>query len=191
MTQITPDTIPDYHFLMIAPNLGGEWFFRGARRYWERFDLTVIPNGDLLALLPEEVTVAVSILSMRDAFDSLLAEVVRNRPDAYIDALIYNSVREAATALEARANNYQPFGVPLAPTAIPPTRLPLEPTIGSILDAPPPGTPTPTPNTSGFVTQVPTAPSGFITQTPSPTPDPDDDDDDGSIQPTPGSIIGG
>ncbi|MEO0565514.1 MAG: hypothetical protein AAF125_25630 [Chloroflexota bacterium] len=185
MTQITPDTLPDFHFLLVAPNLEPDWLFRGALAYWERFSPTILSSGELLAVIPPDQTVAVSILTRRDAFETMAVEVFRNRDDAYVDALIYDTVREAAAALDARAIAYQPFGVPLAPTAIPPTRVPLTPSPGAIVG----GTPQPTPNTSGFITQVPTAPSGFITQTPSSTPRPSEDNG-APIDPTPGSIIG-
>lgn len=186
MIQITPDTLPDYHFLLIAPNLEPEWFFRGARRYWERFRPTVIKDGALLALIPVDVTVAVSILTRRDAFETMAVEVARSRPRAFIDALIYETVREAAGTLDVRADTNQPFGVPLRPTEVPPTRAPLQPTLGAVTG--PLGTPTPTPNASGFITQTPTASPGAgeaaPATTPTPTPQP-------PIQPTPGAITGG
>jgi hypothetical protein len=184
MAQITPDTLPDYHFLMVAPNLEPEWFFRGARAYWERFRPTVIKDGALLTLLPSDVTVAVSILTRRDAFETLAVEVARNLPRAYIDALIYETVREAAGTLDARAAANQPFGVPLRPTAVPPTRVPITPTLGAVTG--PIGTPTPTPNTSGFITQTPTASPAAPTEDDGPTDTPQP-----PIQPTPGAITGG
>ncbi len=120
ITQITPDTLPDYHFLLIAPNLSADWLFQAARRYYDTFRPTVISDGELLALLPEDVTTAVSVLTRRDAFETFAVEVYKNRPNALLDALIYNTVREAATALNARAQANQPFGVPLRPTQAPP-----------------------------------------------------------------------
>ena len=189
MAQPTPDTLPDHHFLLIAPNLGADWLFVAARQYWGRFQPTVISDGELVALTPPEETVAVSILAGRDIFERMAVAVASGRNDALLDALVYRSVTEAQTALDARARLNQPFGVPLAPTPIPPTREVIQPTPGSVLGgggvAP---APTVTPNASGFVTQVPTAPAGFITQTPSPTPQ---DDNDTRINPTPGAITGG
>jgi hypothetical protein len=198
MAQLTPDVRPDYHFLLVAPNLEPEWLFRAARLYWETFDLTVISDGVLLSLLPPEPTVAVSVLTRRDAYERMAVEVLGNREDAYLDLLIYDSVREAAIALDARAQSFQPFGVPLRPTEIPPTREIIQPTPGSIIGGGevPSGPATATPNTSGFVTQVPTPTPGNLGQPPTPspsTPAPDDNSDDGPspIQPTPGSVIGG
>lgn len=190
--QITPDTLPDHHFLFIAPNLSADWLFDAARLYWERFSPTVISSSDLIKLVPENETIVISLLTRRDAFRSLAVQVAQAREDAYLDTLVHETAAEAKLSLDNRAETNQPFGVPLAPTPVPPTRVPLQPTPGAILgDGPPSGLPTATPNQSGFVTQVPTSPPGFITQTPTPSPAPDDDNDDTPLDPTPGSIIGG
>ena len=195
-TQITPDTLPDYHFLFLAPNLSMEWFVEAARRYWERFKPTVVSDAQLIEIVPEDQSVAVSLLAMRDTFQRLAVEIAQARADHLLDALVYETAEEAMIALNSRADTNQPFGVPLLPTPIPPTREPLQPTPGSVLGGG--QLPLATPNTSGFITQVPTSPSGFITQTPSPTspaqntiPDDTDNGGDNPITPTPGSILGG
>ena len=184
MTQIiTPDTLPDYHFLFIAPNVEASWLFQAGRAYVERFQPTVISNGDLLAMLPESATVAVSLLTRRDAFQSLAVEIAQARDDVYLDALVYETENEAALALNRRANENQPFGVPLTPTPTPAPRFPLERTPGAVV------------NEDG---EPNTNPSGFITMTPSPTPNDANnatpapsDDNSGQVSPTPGSITGG
>ena len=48
----SPDTLPNYHFLLIAPNLGAEWFFDAARAYWERFRPIVVSDLELVRLIP-------------------------------------------------------------------------------------------------------------------------------------------
>jgi hypothetical protein len=183
MAQITPDTLPDYHFLLLAPNLEADWLFVAARAYWERFSVTIISDGALLALIPPERTVAVCILTRPDAFRAAAVSVLENREDVYIDALVYDTPEQAQITLDARARDNQPFGVALIPTAVPPTQAPIIATVGP---TPTNQTPVPTPNTSGFVTQVPTNPPGFITQTPSPQPN-----NEQPLSPTPGSILGG
>lgn len=182
-TPIPPDTRPDYHFLLIAPSLGAAWFFEAARAYYEAFLPTVVSDGGLIQLVPDDKTIAVSILTRRDSFQRMAVQASA-RPDVLIDALVYDTAEEAAATLNIRAANFQPFGVPLRPTAVPPTQVPLTPTSGAIIGGPP----TATPNMSGFVTQVPTAtsaPSNLITQTPAPNAD-----DGPAINPTPGAIIG-
>jgi hypothetical protein len=181
--QISPDELPDYHFLLLAANLEAVWMTQAARLYWQTFRATVIPDGELLRLVPPEATVAVSVLTREDAFRTLAVIVAQARPDAYLDALVYPSAAEAQVALDARAELNQPFGVPLRPTPVPPTRAPAQPTPGAVTL----GTPTPQQNLSGFITQTPTPATGFITQTPTPTDDPDAP----PTTPTPGAILGG
>lgn len=179
--------------MYIAPELGVDWFFSAARRYWERFRPTVVQNTDLLYLVPDDRTVTVSLLTRRDSFQLLAVEVAQAHPTALLDVLVYESAQEAQLALDSRAETYQPFGVPLRPTAIPPTREPIPVTPGSILG----GSldlPTATPNESGFNTATPQPPAnpGFITQTPTPSPTPNNDDPQNPIDDaTPGSILGG
>lgn len=187
--QISRDTLPNYHFLLIATNITPDWFFVAARRYWERFLPTVVSDVELIRLVPPQQSVAVSILARRDVFERLAVEASVARADALIDALLFDTVQAAQTELERRAAQNAPFGVPLIPTAVPSPRPTILPTPGSILG----GESAPAPNLSGFVTLAPTNPStaGFITQTPTPTPNEPAAPDGGPIVPTPGAISGG
>jgi hypothetical protein len=147
-----PDTLPDHHFLLIAPNLGSEWLFDAARSYWETFQPTVISNVELLRLLPPERTITVTLLSRRDLLKSLQAQLAEVVPEAFIDPIVYDYFDDAKLTLEGRTQLNQPFGVPLAPTPTP--------------TASPPPTPTP------GATPIPTRPpGGFITRTPTVSPD--------------------
>jgi hypothetical protein len=179
--QITPDTLPDYHFLLVAPNVEPEWFFEAARRYFERFDPTVISDGKLIGIVPQSYTIAVSILTRRDAFRSLAVEVAKARENAYVDALVYDTLEAAKLALDTRAERNQPFGVPLVPTPTPALRDPIVPTPGAIFT---------NPQAAGLPTSPP---SGFITMTPSPTPQIGDPNatPPPQIDATPGAITGG
>lgn len=181
--QITPDTLPDYHFLLIAPNVEPEWLFVAARAYFEQFSPTVITNGDLVGIIPQSYTIAVSILTRRDAFRSLAVEVARARENAFVDALVYESIDDAKLALDIRAERNQPFGVPLVPTPTPALRDPIVPTPGAIFT---------NPQAAGIPTSPP---SGFITMTPSPTPQLPDQNPAATppppINPTPGAVTGG
>ncbi len=184
--QITPDTLPDYHFLFIVPNVEADWLFSAARAYYTRFEPTVIQDAGLIAIVPAEYTIAVSLLTRRDAFRTFAVAIAKARENAYLDALVYENVTEAASALNARAQANQPFGVPLIPTPTPSLRDPIVPTPGAITGGAVTGSSQPG-------TQVPTPSSGFITMTPSPTSDlPDYESDAGSaeVSPTPGAIVG-
>jgi hypothetical protein len=169
------DTLPDYHFLLIASNLDVEWFFDAARAYWERFRPTVVSDLTLVSLVPEDYSVAVTVIARRDRVAQLGVDLSRLKPDALFDPVVHDFIDETQQELDERASLNQPFGVPLIPTETPtpgPTSAPIYPTPGPVLG-------------SGFITQTP-SPAGVPRQedlnVTSPPPSP--------IFPTPGPITG-
>lgn len=143
------DTLPDYHFLLIAPNLGAEWFFDAARLYWETFRPTVITEYTFLRIFPERVSLIVTVVARRDIVKHLEDQLPLFAPQALFDPIAYDFFDDTKLALDGRAQLGQPFGVPLVPTpTLPPSATPL-PTAG------PPAAPTRAPG--GFVTQTPTS----------------------------------
>ena len=160
--MMTPDTLPNYHFLLIAPNLSAEWLFVAARAYWKAFQPTVISDLLLVRTIPPGQSIAVTVLARRDRAANYGVELAQIAPDALFDPMVFDFDEDALAALDARAAANQPFGVPLRATPAPPSPMP---TVG----------PAPT-----------RPPAGFITQTPAPTGDPQT-----PIFPTPGPIGGG
>jgi hypothetical protein len=146
---MTQSSLPNYHFLLIASNLGAEWLFDAARTYWERFMPTVISDVELLRLLPKTRTVVVTILARRDRIAYISAQLAQYVPQATLDPVAYDYFDDAKLTLDGRASLDQPFGVPLpvTPTLLPPPTL-----------TPTPGVPTRAPG--GFVTQTPTPDKG-------------------------------
>ena len=174
MRRMSQTSLPDYHFLLIAPNLGAEWYFEAARAYWERFRPIVISDLSLINIVPDNVSVSVTIVARRDLVAQLGVELSQLNPDALFDPVVYDFIEDAQIALEQRAQTNQPFGVPLIPTETP-TPGPTSP----------PVYPTPGPVAPGFVTQAPTQDlpdqSEIDVTNPPQTP----------IFPTPGPITGG
>jgi hypothetical protein len=164
-----PSVLPNYHFLLIAPNLGAEWLFDAARLYWEAFHPTVISDLRLVALVPEDFTVAVTVIARRDMVNQIGVDVARIRPDAFFDPVVYDFFDDAKLALDGRAQLHQPFGVPLATPAAATLATPLVVTPGAL-------------PTQG--------PRGFITQTPTPEPTIPTDTAQPPISPTPGPVSG-
>jgi len=80
----SPDTLPNYHFLLIAPNLGAEWLFDAARAYWERFRPTVVSDLELIRLIPTQYTVAVSVIARRDTASQWGVWIAQATPDALL-----------------------------------------------------------------------------------------------------------
>ncbi|MBC7810490.1 MAG: hypothetical protein H7175_05055 [Burkholderiales bacterium] len=199
---LTRDILPDFHFLLIAPNLGGEYLFDAARDYWERYQPTVVSNFDLIRLIPEQFTVAVTVLARRDLASQIGAGLAEFRPEALFDPLVYDFFEDVRSALDQRAALNQPFGVPLTPTQTPTaaaTSAPVNPTPGAIATRPPGGfitqTPTSDPLQPALPTASPTATETLVAPLPvlpsptigisAPTLPPQT-----PMQPTPGPIVG-
>ena len=178
----TRERLPDFHFLLIADNLGPEWFFDAAREYWERFRPTVISDLLMARLVSREFSMAVTAVVGRDRvaeFGVAMAQVI---PAALYDPVVRDSFAETRDALTERARTNQPFGQPLAITIVPtlePNLTPVQPTLGPVI-----GGPTPTPRimtSESTPPPIPTSP---------PLPPPDADNPQGPIYPTPGPING-
>ncbi|MDX2162035.1 MAG: hypothetical protein SF162_11970 [bacterium] len=168
-------TLLDLHFLLIAPNLGAEWLFDGARQYWDRFRPTVISDLRLVALIPSTRSVGVTVLARRDTIGDLGVALAQDAPYAYFDPLVFDTLDQARAALNERAASNQPYGSPLL-TPFP------------TFDASAPNSPAiPTPllpatrAPAGFITATPLPPPTALTGTPEQTP----------LRPTPGPITGG
>jgi hypothetical protein len=170
--------LPNYHFLLIAPNLGAEWLFDAARIYWERFRPTVVSDLELIRLIPKSYTIAITVVARRDTASQWGVWIAQNTPDALFDPLVFDVFDDAKASLNQRVQLDQPFGVPLAPTPTPAYLV--SPTPGPLIGGPPP-----TRAPGGFVTQTPTSPPQ------QPTPPPQEQPPGQPIQATPGAITGG
>lgn len=141
------DTLPDYHFLLIASNLGAEWLFDAARLYWEAFRPIVIPDYEFLKIFRPEIRLAVTVVARRDIVKHLEDQLTLAAPQALFDPVVYDFFDDTKLALDGRAQLGHPFGVPLVPTpTLPPSATP-PPTAGPPV--------VPTRPAGGFVTQTP------------------------------------
>jgi len=184
MTLMLQNTLPDYHFLLIASNLDAEWFFEAARLYWERFRPTVISDMSLVSIVPEDRSIAGTVVARRDRVAELGVELSKLAPEALFDPVVFDFYEDTRRALDERAQTNQPFGVPLLPTETPtpgPTAPPVYPTPGPLSEQQTeddPAAPTSTPG-------VPVPPNA-----PVPT-QAEDDESAEPIFPTPGPVTGG
>lgn len=174
-----PDVRPNFHFLILAPNLGAEWIFSAARAYWNTFRPTIIPDFDFLLVIPPTRTIIVTAIAQRDTIAQIGVELARSSPLAYLDSLVYDTPEALQVELDRRVSLGQPFGVQIStPT---PT---LDPNAINLPVIPTPRLP-PTRPPSGFVTSTP-SPAG--SPPPSSTPNPNEPQ---PIQRTPGPLTGG
>lgn len=167
---MTQNTLPAYHFLLIDPELGAEWFFDAARLYWETFQPTVVSDLAFVALIRPTFTVTVTVVARRERSTAFGVQLAQIRPDILFDPVAQDDLASMRAELNRRAQTNQPFGMPLLPTL--PAGGIVQPTLGPLTTR---------------------APSGFVTQTPTPTPGPTTDPNPppgtpAPIDPTPGAL---
>ena len=184
MTLMPQNTLPDYHFLLIASNLDAEWFFEASRAYWERFRPTVINDLSLVSIVPDDYSIAVTVVARRDRVAEFGVELSKLAPDALFDPVVFDFYEDTRQTLDLRAQLNQPFGVPLLPTQTPtpgPTAPPVYPTPGP-LSAPPPN--------DDAAPPIPTPDATNAPNNPVPTQADDAGEPPTPLFPTPGPITG-
>lgn len=100
----------DYHFLFLAPQLGGAWFTQAARQYWLRFRPIVTDDETVLAYLPEEAHVAVTLLARPGEVKDASVPIVAQRDRLALDIVTARDLPEMEIKLNARAQAGQPLG---------------------------------------------------------------------------------
>lgn len=145
----SPDRQPNYHFLLIAPNLGAEWFFDAARQYWERYRPVVVSDLELARLLPFNFDIIITLISRKDSAPQwgVLAASY-----AYFDPVVQDQFDTLKLTLQNRVALNQPFGVPLAPIPTAPPAINATP--GAVVPLPTTAPVTPT-RAPAFVTEAP------------------------------------
>jgi hypothetical protein len=177
LQQARPDQYPDYHFLLIAPNLGGEWLFDAARVYWDRYRPTIINDFNFVFLIPTDKTIIITVVARRDTASQLGVQLAQQLPNAFFDPVIFDQFDDIRKALNDRAILNTPFGVAISqPTPTLDPNAPIIPTPRLFPTNPP----------AGFITQSPPTPSPAPTLSPVPS-----QDQPQPIVPTPGSVVGG
>ena len=100
----------DYHFLVLAPGLQSAWFFQAARQYWQRFQPIVTTDWKLLAYIPPEAKVAVTLLARPDTAPYAQEQVKAQREGTYLDVVVANDLPMMEAILDSRAEAGLPLG---------------------------------------------------------------------------------
>lgn len=100
----------DVHFLLLAPGLPAAWFVQAARLYWLRFKPIVTTDLKLIASVPVEKSVAVTLLARSGRGDEARQHLSNQRRDLTIDLVEAPDLPNAEAALDARAHAGLPYG---------------------------------------------------------------------------------
>jgi hypothetical protein len=106
----------DFHFLYIAPGVSIDYFFDGARQFWETFKVIVIHDLALIQYVPNRYSVAVTSIARSDTAPVVHQQIESTLGDRiYHDPLVYDFLEDLQLTLDVRAERNEPFGVPLDP----------------------------------------------------------------------------
>ncbi len=101
---------PDLHWVILAPGLQADWFFQAARRYWQTFRPTVLPDWDLITFVPNTRSLAVTVLARSDTAEYVAQQIGERWPNVRLDAVVFDTLPEMQAELDRRANYQKRFG---------------------------------------------------------------------------------
>jgi hypothetical protein len=100
----------DYHFLFLAPQLSGAWLTQAARQYCLRFQPIITDDVTILAHLPANARVAVTLLARPGEVKEASVPIVAQRDRLDLDIVTARDLPEMEIKLNARADAGLPFG---------------------------------------------------------------------------------
>ncbi len=101
---------PDYHFILLAPGLDPEWFFQAAEAYWLRFRPVLLDTPDLIALMPFDKSLAVTVVAPPGQAE-MMSQQVRDRwPTIWYDPVVVEDSASLIAVFNQRVMNGRRFG---------------------------------------------------------------------------------
>lgn len=100
----------DFHMIVLAPGTGPEWFFNTAQAYWNRFRPIVTTMPELIDLIPNTSSLAVTVISPPEMIDLMRAAIADQYPNVYFDLIETTTFDEVRTIFEQRTRLGLRFG---------------------------------------------------------------------------------
>lgn len=105
------DGAPDFHMVILAPNLEPRWFFETARPYWNTFRPIVTSITDFMDFFPYSKSLAMTIITPIDQVEAVRQTVTERFPNALLDIIIAEGdLRNVSDLLNARVWTEKRFG---------------------------------------------------------------------------------
>ena len=101
---------PDHHFIIMAADLPGNWFFQAAEQYWLRFRPVLIDTPALIAQLPYDKTLAVTVITPPSQVETFNTQIRDRWPNIWYDLIVVESPAELISVFSARVNSGRRFG---------------------------------------------------------------------------------
>lgn len=100
----------DFHMLMLAPGLDTRWFFETATAYWSRFRPMFTTRFELIEIIPNNRSLAVTVLAQPEMVDTMRAAVRDRFPNVWFDLIVADDLARVRDLLNARAQSGLRFG---------------------------------------------------------------------------------
>jgi len=101
---------PDYHFIILAPGIDPEWFFQAAEQYWLRFNPILLDSPALIADLPYDKTLAVTVIAAPDQAEAMNASIRDQWPTIWYDLILVQSSTDLLAVFNQRLSTNRRFG---------------------------------------------------------------------------------
>jgi len=95
---------PDYHFVFLAAGMDWNWFFSEAQPYWDKFRPTLINDLDYIDRLPQEKSLALTIITPPENELILRDEVTPRWRYVLLDVIPVGQAGELGAVLDARVS---------------------------------------------------------------------------------------
>lgn len=101
---------PDYHFILLAPDVDPSLFFESAEQYWLRFHPILVESADLIQFVPSGKSLAVTVIANPDQVDTMTAQVRDPWPTIWYDLIVLQTPTTLIEVFSQRVASGRRFG---------------------------------------------------------------------------------
>ncbi|MFN8419249.1 MAG: hypothetical protein U0528_08410 [Anaerolineae bacterium] len=93
---------PDHHALLLAPDLNPDWFFNGAKSYYEKFRPQILTDVEYISHIPHQTSLAVTVLATPATQNYAKEQISQHWANVLIDLIIVETEADLAKVLAQR-----------------------------------------------------------------------------------------
>ncbi len=112
-TPIGPGPIhgqADFHMILLGPGLDSKWFFDTAQAYWNLFRPMVTTHEELIQLIPQTKSLAVTVIATPDTLDLMQSQIKDRYANIWYDPISATSIDDVAATFNLRVRVNRRFG---------------------------------------------------------------------------------
>lgn len=96
--------------IVLAPGTGTEWLFNTTQAYWNRFRPIITSMPELIDLIPNTQSLAVTVISVPEMTDLMRAAIADQYPNIYFDLIETTTLEQVRTIFDQRTRLGLRFG---------------------------------------------------------------------------------